>query len=409
MNASRHTILRELFDAAMERQPEERLSFVRQACNGDPAMLEEVQRLIQAHREAGSFIETPAASPAREMAEQISSGGRIGPYLLLRELGRGGMGTVYLAVRSDDAFRKIVALKIVRPGHELQEYVRRFREERQILAALDHPNIARILDGGNTDDGFPYYVMDFVDGSPIGEHCDRSQLGLNDRLRLFQHVCAAVQYLHEYDRSLLTDGCGNDLCIPDRPGPVGRPHDRHQTQIEGAEEAGDRHGSTTVADREGVGMRRNVGVMGTVIAVIVSTYLSIVHRPEAMPELDELIIWFLPLALTGVLWIVQEFLVMRKLKNIQAIATALREKFNLDDTIRCDVTMLLALFFLQLDPPGDPGVLLWFLPAAIVMVSWIVQIIRTVRMVARVERDMVIVSGELGAEGDQKSKIKDQK
>lgn len=156
-------------------------------------------------------------------------------------------------------------------------------------------------------------------------------------------------------------------------------------------------------------MRRNVGVMGTVIAVIVSTYLSIVHRPEAMPELDELIIWFLPLALTGVLWIVQEFLVMRKLKNIQAIATALREKFNLDDTIRCDVTMLLALFFLQLDPPGDPGVLLWFLPAAIVMVSWIVQIIRTVRMVARVERDMVIVSGELGAEGDQKSKIKDQK
>ena len=197
MNASRHTILRELFDAAMERQPEERLSFVRQACNGDPAMLEEVQRLIQAHREAGSFIETPAASPAREMAEQISSGGRIGPYLLLRELGRGGMGTVYLAVRSDDAFRKIVALKIVRPGHELQEYVRRFREERQILAALDHPNIARILDGGNTDDGFPYYVMDFVDGSPIGEHCDRSQLGLNDRLRLFQHVCAAVQYLHE--------------------------------------------------------------------------------------------------------------------------------------------------------------------------------------------------------------------
>ena len=152
-------------------------------------------------------------------------------------------------------------------------------------------------------------------------------------------------------------------------------------------------------------MRRNVGVIGTVIAIVVSTYLSIVHRPEAMPELDELIIWFLPLALTGILWIAQEILVMRKLKNIQSIATALREKFNLDDTVHCDATVLL---FLLLQMDGDPGVLLWFLPAAIVMVSWIVQIIRTVRMVARVERDMRALGKELGAESiEQRAESKD--
>ena len=148
-------------------------------------------------------------------------------------------------------------------------------------------------------------------------------------------------------------------------------------------------------------MRRNIGVIGTVVAIVVSTWLSIVHRPEAMPELDELIIWFLPLALTGILWIVQEFLVMRKLKNIQSIATALRAKFNLDDVVHCNVTVLLVFFLLQLDPPGDPGVLLWFLPAAIVMVSWIIQIIRTVRMVAMVERDMRALGKELGAESKE--------
>jgi len=121
----------------------------------------------------------------------------IGPYRLVRELGRGGMGVVYLAMRDDGAFRKNVAIKLLLREAVSEEFVLRFKQERQVLAALDHPNIARILDGGDTPDGMPYYVMEYVEGLPLDEYCDQKSLSVTGRLRIFQQVCSAVDYLHQ--------------------------------------------------------------------------------------------------------------------------------------------------------------------------------------------------------------------
>jgi eukaryotic-like serine/threonine-protein kinase len=121
----------------------------------------------------------------------------VGPYRLIRELGRGGMGTVYLAVRSDDAFQKRVAVKILKRGMDTDSIVRRFRTERQILASLEHPNIAGLLDGGTTADGLPYFAMEYVEGQPIDEYADAQRLDTTARLRLFRQVCSAVQYAHQ--------------------------------------------------------------------------------------------------------------------------------------------------------------------------------------------------------------------
>jgi serine/threonine-protein kinase len=121
---------------------------------------------------------------------------RIGPYRLLRELGHGGMGTVFLAARADEQFHKKVALKVIRGGADSEEVVRHFKRERQILAGLDHPNIARLLDGGTTDDGLPYLVMEYIEGEPLVDYCDSRRLNVTERLRLFQSICAAVQFAH---------------------------------------------------------------------------------------------------------------------------------------------------------------------------------------------------------------------
>ena len=122
---------------------------------------------------------------------------RVGPYRLIREIGRGGMGAVYLAVRDDDAFQKRVAIKVLKRGMDTQSIVRRFQHERQILAALDHPYIAGLLDGGSTPDGLPYFAMEYVEGQPITEYSDARQLDTNARLELFRQVCSAVQYAHQ--------------------------------------------------------------------------------------------------------------------------------------------------------------------------------------------------------------------
>jgi eukaryotic-like serine/threonine-protein kinase len=121
---------------------------------------------------------------------------RIGPYRILRELGHGGMGTVYLAVRADEQFHKRVALKVIRSGADSDEVVRHFKRERQILASLDHPNVARLLDGGTTDDGLPYFVMEYIEGEPFLGYCDSRNLPIPERLRLFQQIGSAVQYAH---------------------------------------------------------------------------------------------------------------------------------------------------------------------------------------------------------------------
>jgi eukaryotic-like serine/threonine-protein kinase len=134
-------------------------------------------------------------SPAQR--DDRIAGARIGPYRLVKELGRGGMGTVYLAARSDDAFQKRVALKVLKRGMDTDAIVRRFRNERQILASLDHPYISGLLDGGTTPDGLPYFAMEFVEGQPIDQYSEARHLDTTARLEMFMKICAAVQYAHQ--------------------------------------------------------------------------------------------------------------------------------------------------------------------------------------------------------------------
>jgi eukaryotic-like serine/threonine-protein kinase len=137
------------------------------------------------------------ASPSPRPPDAPVEGVRIGPYRLVRELGRGGMGTVYLAVRSDDAFQKRVALKVLKRGMDSDAIVRRFRNERQILASLNHPFISGLLDGGTTPDGLPYFAMEFVEGEPIDAYCESRRLDTTARLEMFRKICSAVQYAHQ--------------------------------------------------------------------------------------------------------------------------------------------------------------------------------------------------------------------
>ena len=147
-----------------------------------------MRSLLAAHAGAGGFLDAPAvaqagaamaiARAAEPSAPAVASGQRIGPYRILRELGHGGMGVVYLAERADAAFEKRVAIKVVRGGFAGEALLQRFREERRILATLDHPNIARLLDGGTTDDGLPYFVMEYVDGKPIDVYCETARLSI---------------------------------------------------------------------------------------------------------------------------------------------------------------------------------------------------------------------------------------
>jgi serine/threonine protein kinase len=120
------------------------------------------------------------------------------PYRIVREIGRGGMGRVFLAERADQMFHKQVAIKLIKRGMDTDAVVRHFRNEREILASLDHPNIARLLDGGSSRDGLPYFVMEYIQGQPIDCFCDERKYSVAERLRLFQKVCAAVAYAHQH-------------------------------------------------------------------------------------------------------------------------------------------------------------------------------------------------------------------
>ena len=197
MKDQRWERVKELFGAALERELGERSAFLREACGEDDALRSEVESLLSSYRREDIFIETPAAESILEVPRETQSGQRIGSYRIIREIGRGGMAVVYLAVRADDAYRKRVAIKLVKDCADLEEIRRRFRNERQTLASLDHPNIVKLLDGGATEDGSPYLVMDYVEGMPITEYCDTRQLSITERLELFQIVCGAVHHAHQ--------------------------------------------------------------------------------------------------------------------------------------------------------------------------------------------------------------------
>jgi non-specific serine/threonine protein kinase/serine/threonine-protein kinase len=192
---------KEVFLAALARPPELRSAFLDEACGGDDELRREVDSLLAAHDAAGSFLSNPIGldtDGAEEAGPPEESGPeRIGPYRILDTIAHGGMGTVYRAVRDDDAFHKTVALKLVRGGRHSEYSERRFRQERQILARLEHPNIATVLDGGTAEDGQPYLVMEYVEGQPITRFCAAQGLGIRERLALFRTVCGAVQYAHQ--------------------------------------------------------------------------------------------------------------------------------------------------------------------------------------------------------------------
>jgi serine/threonine protein kinase/TolB-like protein/Tfp pilus assembly protein PilF len=191
--------LKALFNAVLELPEPARAAFLDEHCR-DTEMRREVDRLVAAHGRAGQFLESSgglyaAAAMAAECQPLV--GQRFGPYRLLRELGQGGMGAVYLATRDDAEYRKDVAIKIIRRDSATDVNVRRFRQERQILANLDHPNIARLLDGGTTEEGIPFLVMEVVEGIPIDEHCEGANLSTEVRLELFEQVCGAVSHAHQ--------------------------------------------------------------------------------------------------------------------------------------------------------------------------------------------------------------------
>jgi len=190
-----------VFEAALDLPEGDRAAFVDKACASNAALLDEVRSLLTWHKGSTGFLETPAGRLADMPAEGASAvrliGTSVGPWRILDVVGSGGMGVVYRAERADAAFRRHAALKVVRPGPDSPQIMERFRLERETLAALDHPNIARLMDGGTTADGQPFFVMELVDGEPIDRYCDDHRLTIDERLDLFRKVCAGVQYAHE--------------------------------------------------------------------------------------------------------------------------------------------------------------------------------------------------------------------
>lgn len=208
MRPERWQLVEQLLEAALEQPSAARTAFLAKACNGDDELRREVESLLRADEEASHFLDEPILASIStasqnqttcladdELPSLISK--RIGAYRIERELGRGGMGAVYLAMRADNVFQKRVAIKIVKRGMDTDFILRRFRRERQILATLNHPNVAALLDGGSTSDGLPYFVMEYVEGQPINRFCDERKFSVNDRLRLVQQICSAVAYAHQ--------------------------------------------------------------------------------------------------------------------------------------------------------------------------------------------------------------------
>jgi serine/threonine protein kinase/tetratricopeptide (TPR) repeat protein len=197
-----------IFQAALDLVPEERARYLAEVCAADTLLKRDVEKLLSQHDSAGSLLDNPLGDTElsalgsledfiQEAEDDPMIGRRLGAYRIEREVGRGGMGAVYEAIRVDKEFTMRVAIKLVKRGMDTDFILRRFRTERQILAALDHPHIAHLLDGGTTEDGLPYFVMEFIEGQPLYNYCDTRQLSIADRLKLFKAICDALHYAHQ--------------------------------------------------------------------------------------------------------------------------------------------------------------------------------------------------------------------
>lgn len=190
--------VKQILETALELPKNERGPFLEEQCGGDAQLRSEIESLLTADNTRANLLESDAAS---NVFAADSGGGRIGdrvgPYEITGELGTGGMGAVFLARRADGAFDQTVALKLIKRGMDSDAILKRFVNERQILASLEHPNIARLIDGGTTDDGLPYFVMECVEGESITTYAERKNLALGERLDLFRDVCAAVSFAHQ--------------------------------------------------------------------------------------------------------------------------------------------------------------------------------------------------------------------
>lgn len=197
MNRERWPEVKQILERALEIPVVERASFVPGACRGDPVLLREVEGYLAYETSVEALIpERGIGELALEEEIEQTLPERVGPYRVLREIGRGGMGMVYLAERDDGEFSRLVAIKLIRGGVREGEFAKLFRRERQILARFEHPNIARLLDAGRTAAGQPYYAMEFVEGMPLAEYCTRHDLPLRKKLELFLSICSAVAYAH---------------------------------------------------------------------------------------------------------------------------------------------------------------------------------------------------------------------
>ena len=188
-----------IFDAAVELPRGMRAAYLQEACGDDEVLRLRVEALLGAHDSAGTFMGRPAVSPQRETlpagpAEKV--GDHIGRYKLLQQIGEGGCGVVYMA-EQEEPVRRRVALKVIKLGMDTKQVIARFEAERQALALMDHPNIAKVLDAGATETGRPYFVMELVRGIKITDYCDQNHLSTQERLDLFIKVCQAIQHAHQ--------------------------------------------------------------------------------------------------------------------------------------------------------------------------------------------------------------------
>jgi eukaryotic-like serine/threonine-protein kinase len=204
MDPERWQRVQDAFLNAAELSFEEQAAYLDAVCDGDPDFRKEVEALLTNDRTGDDFL-GPAVSDAaaacandNEVREEMSFiGRRVGPYVIVRAIGRGGMGTVFQAVRMDEEYLNSVAVKFIADGMQTPEVLSRFRTERQILASLQHPNIAALLDGGTTEDGRPYIVMEYIEGEPLLDYCQRKKLNTTERLKIFHDLCLAVQHAHQ--------------------------------------------------------------------------------------------------------------------------------------------------------------------------------------------------------------------